>query len=105
MEILKNYIDGVWVPSTSKETINIINPATQETLAKVPYGSDTRKDVDLAVEAASKAYKEWSQVPVLKRGQALYRLKALMEENAEIRAEIITKEPGKSHGVSLREKQ
>ena len=36
MEILKNYIDGAWAPSKSKETIDIVNPATQEVLAKVP---------------------------------------------------------------------
>ncbi|RAJ11431.1 CoA-acylating methylmalonate-semialdehyde dehydrogenase [Arenibacter echinorum] len=105
MEILKNYIDGVWIPSTSKETIDIVNPATQEVLAKVPFGKGTQKDVDLAVASASKAYLEWSKVPVLKRVQVLYRLKTLMEENTEVLAEIITKESGKTYGESVGEIQ
>ena len=105
MEILKNYIDGAWTPSTSKETIDIVNPATQEVLAKVPYGKGTQKDVDLAVASASKAYQEWSKVPVLKRVQVLYRLKSLMEENTEVLAEIITKESGKTYGESVGEIQ
>ena len=105
METLKNYIDGAWTPSTSNETIDIVNPATQEILAKVPYGKDTQKDVDLAVASASKAYQEWSKVPVLKRVQVLYRLKSLMEENTEVLAEIITKECGKTYGESVGEIQ
>lgn len=105
MEILKNYIDGAWAPSTSLETIDVVNPATQEVLAKVPYGKDTQKDVDLAVASASGAYQEWSKVPVIKRVQVLYRLKALMEENTEELAEIITKESGKTYGESVGEIQ
>ncbi|RTE55190.1 CoA-acylating methylmalonate-semialdehyde dehydrogenase [Arenibacter aquaticus] len=105
MELLKNYIDGVWTSSVAKESIDVVNPATQEVLAKVPYGNDTQKDVDKAVGAASKAYKEWRNVPVLKRVQVLYRLKTLMETNREELAEIITNESGKTYGESIGEIQ
>lgn len=105
MEILKNYINGVWTASASQETINVVNPATQEVLAKVPSGKDTMKDVGMAVIAASLAYKEWRKVPVIRRTQALYRLKTLMEENTEILAEIITNECGKTYGESVGEIQ
>jgi len=105
MELLKNYIDGVWTSSVAKESIDVVNPATQEVLAKVPYGNETQKDVDKAVDAASKAYKEWRNVPVLKRVQVLYRLKTLMETNREELAEIITNESGKTYGESVGEIQ
>ena len=73
MNILKNYINGSWVESTSKQTIDVLNPANQELLAKVPYGNDTAKDVATATEFAFNAYKEWSKVPVMKRVQVLYK--------------------------------
>jgi malonate-semialdehyde dehydrogenase (acetylating)/methylmalonate-semialdehyde dehydrogenase len=105
MDILKNYIDGRWADSASKETIAVLNPANQQVLAKVPYGSDTSKDVEQATVAAHKAYKEWSKVPVMKRVQVLYHLKSLLENNLEELAEIITNESGKTKGESIGEIQ
>jgi malonate-semialdehyde dehydrogenase (acetylating)/methylmalonate-semialdehyde dehydrogenase len=65
-------------------------------LAKVPYGKGTAADVGQAAEAAAEAYKAWSLVPVMKRVQPLYKLKQLLEENAEDIARTITKECGKT---------
>ena len=53
MEVLKNYINGSWIESKEKETIDVINPANQEVLAKVPYGKGNVADMDDAVAAAS----------------------------------------------------
>lgn len=105
MEILKNYIDGVWMASKATETRDVVNPATQEVLVRVPYGGGTGADVELAVQSASKAYREWSKVPVIKRTQVLYKLKSLMEGQLETLAEIITKESGKTYGESVGEIQ
>lgn len=105
MNILKNYIDGQWSISESKESIPVYNPANQEVLAHVPSGSDTAKDVAKAVEVAQKAYNEWSKVPVMKRVQVLYHLKSLLEDNREELAEIITNECGKTRAESLGEIQ
>ncbi|MCK5440740.1 MAG: CoA-acylating methylmalonate-semialdehyde dehydrogenase [Maribacter sp.] len=103
MEILKNYINGTWIDSVSTQTIDVLNPANQEILAKVPYGADTAKDIATATESAAKAYKEWSKVPVIRRVQVLYKLKSLFEENKSEIAEIITKESGKTKGESFGE--
>ena len=105
MNSLKNYINGVWVESVSSQTINVLNPASQELLAKVPYGEETAKDVALATQAASEAFKEWRNVPVMKRVQALYQLKTLMENNIAELAEIITNESGKTRAESIGEIQ
>ncbi len=105
MNVLKNYINGAWTESLSKQAIAVINPANQEILAKVPYGIDTKKDIELATESASKAFKEWSKVPVIKRVQVLYQLKSLLEKNIESLAEIITQESGKTRAESIGEIQ
>ena len=105
MEILKNYINGAWVDSKSTQTIDVLNPASQDILAKVPYGANTAKDVETATDFAFDAYREWSKVPVIKRVQALYKLKTLFEENIGDIAEIITKESGKTKGESFGEIQ
>ena len=96
MDILKNYINGAWVNSTENTTIDVINPATQEVMGKVPFGSKTAEDLGLAVEAAETAFKSWSQVPVMQRVQPLYKLKYLLEENLEDLAKTITMECGKT---------
>ena len=49
----KLYIGGKWVDSASKETLDVINPANGQVIAKVPKG--TKMDVDRAVKAARKA--------------------------------------------------
>jgi len=105
MEILNNYINATWVGSKETSTIDVVNPATQEVLAKVPYGNGTATDVGKAVAAAAEAYKAWSQVPVMKRVQPLYKLKQLLEENAEDIARTITLECGKSLAESRGELQ
>lgn len=105
MSILKNYINGSWVESQEANTSNVINPATQEVLGKVPNGKGTGADLAQAVEAANKAYKLWREVPVMRRVQPLYKLKKLLEENAEDIARTITLECGKTLAESRGELQ
>lgn len=96
MEVLVNYINNNWSKSKESATADIINPATQEILGKVPFGKNTIKDVHQAVEAASEAFKSWCHVPAMKRVQPLYKLKQLLEQNAEDIAKTITIECGKT---------
>jgi malonate-semialdehyde dehydrogenase (acetylating)/methylmalonate-semialdehyde dehydrogenase len=96
MEILNNYIDGSWVGSSETNTVDVVNPASQEILGKVPHGASTFADVDRAVDAASSAFRIWRDVPVMRRVQPLYKLKQLLEENAEEIARTITLECGKT---------
>ncbi len=105
MEILQNYIDGSWRSSVERQTITVVNPATQEGMAKVPYGKETRRDVNEAVEAASRAQAAWADTPVMQRVQPLYKLKTLLEQHVETLAETITNECGKTKAESLGELQ
>jgi len=105
MDVLKNYINGQWSESVSKESNDVLNPASGELLAKVPWGPSTASDVEAAVAAASIAYQQWKDVPVLKRIQPLFKLKQLFEDNADEIARIITLECGKTLAESSGEIQ
>jgi len=91
--VTKNYINGKWIESSGKDTVNIINPAYDKVIAKCPLG--TKKDVDDAVKAAKEAFKTWRETPVVDRVQILFKLKTLLEDNFEEIAKICTQENGK----------
>jgi malonate-semialdehyde dehydrogenase (acetylating)/methylmalonate-semialdehyde dehydrogenase len=105
MEVLKNYINGSWTESKERQTIDVVNPANQEVLAKVPYGKNTVPDVNMAVTVASEALKEWRNTPVMKRVQPLYKMKQLLEDNVDEIARLITMECGKNFAESKAEMQ
>lgn len=83
----------------------VINPASQEVIGTVPLGSHTAADVASAVAAAAGAFAAWRDVPVMKRVQPLYKLKQLLEANAEEIARTITLECGKTLAESRGEIQ
>lgn len=91
---VRNYIDGQWTGSLGTETLDVINPATEEVIARTPLG--TAEDVSRAVEAAKRAFAEWRKTPVIDRVQVLFRLKTLLEEHAEEIARICVAENGKT---------
>ena len=102
-ELIKNYIDGKWAPSTSTDYLDIINPATQEILAKVPLSN--RNDMERAVKAASSALVDWRDTPATERVQYLFKLKTLFEENLDELARTVTLECGKTLSESKGELQ
>lgn len=73
---LKNYINGEWVESEPDQVLDIINPATQKTIAKVPM--PTRDEVNTAIEAAREAFPDWRRTTPLARVRCLFRLKELL---------------------------
>jgi len=91
---LKNYLNGEWVESESAQVLDVINPATQKTIAKVPMS--TRDEVMAAVKAAKEAFPEWRRTPPLTRARCLFRLKELLEENFEKLSRTQTMEHGKT---------
>ncbi|WP_409253799.1 CoA-acylating methylmalonate-semialdehyde dehydrogenase [Bacillus sp. SCS-153A] len=101
--VLKNYIDGKWVESLSSQTLEVVNPATNKELARVPIS--TKEDVDRAVTAAKKASKTWRNVPVPKRARYLYKYHSLLSENHEELAKLVVQENGKSYKEAYGEVQ
>jgi len=91
---IQNYIGGEWRPSSARDQLDVLNPATGELLARVPAGS--AEDVAAAVRAAAAAFPSWRRTPPEERIQFLFRFKRLLEEHAEELARTITIENGKT---------
>jgi acyl-CoA reductase-like NAD-dependent aldehyde dehydrogenase len=86
------YVDGAWVAPSGTGTIDVVNPATEQVIGRVPEG--TPEDVDRAVRAARNAFDGWSRTGVEERGKLLTRLsEALAARSGEIAA-TITEEMG-----------
>ncbi len=94
MKTLSNYIDGAWTSSSAAESLEVVNPATAEVLARVPLSSAA--EVDAAVRAAAAALPAWRQTPAQDRIQYLFKLKTLLEEHLEELSRLITMECGKT---------
>lgn len=92
-EILKNYINGRWVESKSKETRDVINPVTGELLAKVPMS--TAEETQAAIAAAKAAFWRWRSTPAQTRIRYLFQFRDAIEENFEDLSRTITIEHGK----------
>jgi 1-pyrroline dehydrogenase len=89
----KNLVGGEWVESSSGETMEVLNPATGETIAEVPAA--TAEDVDRAVQAAKKALPEWLETTPGERSELLLKLAAAIDDNAEELAELESRNVGK----------
>jgi aminomuconate-semialdehyde/2-hydroxymuconate-6-semialdehyde dehydrogenase len=81
MEKISNYIDGKHFAPVSGQWIQNYNPATGEVYSHLP-DSDER-DVQLAVEAAMKAFPSWSTTPAEKRSRILLRIAELIERDLD----------------------
>lgn len=91
---LQNYINGEWVKAKTKETWDVINPATMTVLAQVPISG--AEDIADAVKAAKEAFPRWRRTPPVTRARYMFRLKMAMEEHFEELARIQTVEHGKT---------
>jgi malonate-semialdehyde dehydrogenase (acetylating)/methylmalonate-semialdehyde dehydrogenase len=94
VRLLDNYIAGRWIAASPAETLPVTNPATGETLARVPLSA--AGDLDAAVGAARAALPEWRAVSVIERGRRLFALRAALDERREELARSVTTEMGKT---------
>lgn len=94
VETLRNYIGGEWVASASKDSLDDIDPATGELLARVPLS--TVADVDAAAKAARAAQPAWAAVPVARRARAVFALREALWNEREALAQLVTQDMGKA---------
>ena len=87
-------INGEFVDSKSTERRPIVNPATQEVLAQVPFA--TADEVNAAVAAAKQAFKTWKATPIAARMRIMLRFQALIREHLPRIAAVLTAEQGKT---------
>lgn len=88
------FINNEFVASQSGKTFAVESPSTQAQVAEVYEGGEA--DVDLAVDAAEKAFKTWSVTPPNERGLLLSKLADKIHENAELLASIESYDNGKA---------
>src|SRR4051812_28730527 len=92
--LLSNYIGGRWVASTASEELDVTNPATGESLARVPLSGPA--DVDAAVQAARAAFPAWRRRPTIERARWLFGFRQVVEAHADELARSVTREMGKT---------
>jgi succinate-semialdehyde dehydrogenase/glutarate-semialdehyde dehydrogenase len=86
-------INGEWRHAMNGQTLDVINPATEETVASVAFGG--RSEARQALEAAAAALPAWSRATAWERAKILKRCADLMRERCERIARILTMEQGK----------
>ncbi|TIY02740.1 MAG: aldehyde dehydrogenase family protein, partial [Mesorhizobium sp.] len=94
----KFFIDGQWVEPRGTAKGVIVNPATEEVVARFPLGNC--EDVDAAVSAARRAFATWSRTKPEHRAGLLDRLQALLEARRELLAQCLTLEMGTAIGYA-----
>ncbi|WP_231186371.1 CoA-acylating methylmalonate-semialdehyde dehydrogenase [Haladaptatus sp. DYF46] len=94
IDSVQNYIDGEWRAPNGTDGQDIVNPATEETIAHTDFSASS--DVDEAVAAGYDAFEGWREVPVEQRIQPLFRLKQLLEDHQDEIAKLLVKEHGKT---------
>ncbi|KAJ7800797.1 aldehyde dehydrogenase [Mycena olivaceomarginata] len=89
------FIDNKWVDPVEPDTADVVNPATGKKIAAISVGS--KKDVDIAVKAAQKAYKtSWGlKVPGRERGKLMLRLADLLQRDIDAFAALESLNAGK----------
>ncbi|CAB3745588.1 Methylmalonate-semialdehyde dehydrogenase [acylating] [Paraburkholderia sediminicola] len=90
----KLLIDGEFVESGTTEWRDIVNPATQEVLARVPFA--TKEEVDAAIRCAHVAFATWKRTPVSVRVRIMLKYQALIREHLPRIAKTLSAEQGKT---------
>jgi acyl-CoA reductase-like NAD-dependent aldehyde dehydrogenase len=94
----KLYINGAWVASTGKGSINVLSASTEQVMGSIPEG--TPADVDAAVAAAKAAFPSWSATSVEERAKYLVRIQETMAPRLDEIAEVVAGEVGMPVGMS-----
>ena len=87
------YIDGEFIEPNSKTYFETINPANEQTLAQIAEANS--HDVDIAVQAAKRAFGTWSTLPGSERAKYIFRIARILQERAREFAVLETLDNGK----------
>jgi malonate-semialdehyde dehydrogenase (acetylating)/methylmalonate-semialdehyde dehydrogenase len=94
MQEIAHFINGQHVKGTSGRFAEVFNPATGEQIAKVPLA--TPAEMDAAIAAAAEAQPAWAATNPQRRARVMMKLAALIEENMDELAEMLSREHGKT---------
>ncbi|RMH82657.1 CoA-acylating methylmalonate-semialdehyde dehydrogenase [Pseudomonas sp. AOB-7] len=91
---VKLLINGELVESKTSQWRDVVNPATQEVLARVPFA--TTEEMNAAVACAAEAFKTWRKTPIGARARIFLKYQQLIRENMKELAALLTAEQGKT---------
>ena len=97
----KLFINNQFVESESNDTMNVINPATEEIIDTITFA--TKDEVNSAVEKSKHAQLEWEKVPQPTRADHVKMLIPLLEEHKETIAKLYVQEQGKTLNSAIGE--
>jgi acyl-CoA reductase-like NAD-dependent aldehyde dehydrogenase len=87
------FINGAWTPAISRQSIALINPATEEPIEELAYAGNA--DTIKAIEGAQSAFKAWSKATPYVRATILKKAAQLMRDRVEALATDMVRESGK----------
>lgn len=93
LRTLKYCVNGQWKTSQTEKYMDCYNPSTGEVIAQAPCC--TQEEVEEAIASGKEAFKGWSDTPVSKRVQVLYKMKALIDKNLNELTYLLAMEQGK----------
>ncbi len=96
---LKYHVGGKWKESRTEKYMNCYNPSTGEVIALAPQCLP--EEVEEAVAAAKAAFPAWSETPVSKRVQVLYRMKHLLDKHLDELTHLLAFEEGKKWAEAM----
>ncbi|MFV0507516.1 MAG: aldehyde dehydrogenase [Bacteroidales bacterium] len=98
MRELKMFIGGKFLENTSDKWIDVLNPATEEVVSRMPDGGveDARKAIDIA----DKVQDEWARVPAVQRASYLIKIANGIRKREKELTDIIVREGGKTQGLA-----
>jgi len=91
---VKMLLDGKFIDSQTGEWHDVVNPATQEVLAQVPFATDD--EINAAVDSAKRAYQTWRHTTLAARTRIMLKLQALVREHMSRIAQTLSAEQGKT---------
>src|SRR5579859_3066984 len=91
---VKMLLDGKLIESNTTEWHDVVNPATQEVLAQVPFVTDA--EIEAAIASAKEAFKTWKNTSIAARARIMLKLQALVREHMSRIAQTLSAEQGKT---------
>lgn len=98
MKELKMFIDGKFIDNTSGKWIDVLNPSTEEVIAKMPDG--TVEDAKKAINSAEAAQNAWEKIPAVERASYLMKIAAGIRKREKEITDTIVKEGGKTQALA-----
>ncbi|MBL8704080.1 MAG: NAD-dependent succinate-semialdehyde dehydrogenase [Rhodospirillales bacterium] len=95
-EKLEMLIDGQWCQGSEGKTEDVLNPATEQVLGKLPHAS--KKDLDRSLAAAQKGFETWKKTTAYERSKVMRKAVDLIRQRADAIATTLTLEEGKPLG-------